>query len=396
MTDDRPAAAMSSRPVSALALVHPSLAFEAHSDDVPTIGVEEELLLVDHDGLLAPVAEDVWRALEGDRRLALEFRTAQIETATPVCVTALDVERELVSARAALADAAQELARPLASPVFPSAGEAAPITEDERYRAIAGDAPWAGRELQTCGMHVHVGLRGAGRALAVANAARSHLPLLAALAASSPFHQGADAGVASVRARLNGTLPRSGVPPAFPSWDAFEVYLRWGARGGVIPDASCHWFDLRLNIACGTIEMRVFDVQTDASDAAALAALTQALVVWLAARHDEGEALPVHPGHRIRESLRLAHRDGTTGCLVDLDSGALVPVTEMVEALLEELAPVARSLGSARLLARIPGLAAVGGAERQRLVAASVGLRGLVRWLADQTVAAPSRRPSAA
>jgi glutamate---cysteine ligase / carboxylate-amine ligase len=370
---------------STLALIDPRLAFDAHACDVPTIGAEEELFLVDRDGNLAPVAETVQSRLGDDRRFALEFRAAQIETISPVCVTAVDLERELVAARASLADAARGLALPVAVPVHPTAATPAPMTARERYEAIATKAPWAARELETCGMHVHIGLRGADRSLAVYNALRSYLPLLAALSASSPFHRGGDAGVASVRSRVNATLPRWGVPPGFARWEDFEGFVRWGAHDGVIPDPSFHWYDARLNIACGTVEVRVFDVQADAASAAALAALTQALAGWLAQRHDRGESLPVHPSHRIQECVALATRDGTSGRLPDLETGELVPTVELVGRLLDDVAPVADELGSSVLLERIPGLAAVCGAERQRLVVAGRGLPGLIPWLVDQT-----------
>lgn len=371
---------------SAIALVHPRMAFDGHPD-LATVGVEEEFLLVrPWDGGLAPVAEELLERLAGDGRFSYEFRASQVEATTSVALTAHDVERELVAARSALAAAGGADAVPLAVPAYPGPTALAPIVDRDRYTGIARQAPWAARGLQTCGMHVHVGLRGADRALAVANTLRSYLPLLGALAANSPFYDGEDVGVASVRAHLNRALPRSGVPPAFPCWDAYEAFLGWGGRGGVIPDPSLHWYDLRLNVAYGTIEVRVFDVQTEVESAGALAALTHALVVWLAQRYDEGETLPVHPDHLIREAAWLAERDGAGAGLVDLDTGALVPVDELVSELVECLAPSARELGTADLLARIPSIAELGGAERQRLVASGRGLRGLVGWLQSRTV----------
>ena len=384
---------MTSLQSSAVALLDPRAAFERHVPGVSTIGAEEELLLLDPvDGSLAPVADALMGRLDDDRRFSRELRTVQIEATSPVCLSAHDVERELASARAVLSEAALGLALPVATPVYPGAARPAPITDDERYRDIMGQAPWAARDLLTCGMHVHVGLHGSDRALAVANALRSYLPLLGGLAANSPFHQGTDAHVASARARVNTTLPRSGVPPAFPSWDAYEQFLRWGARSGVARDPSFHWFDLRLNVAYGTIEVRVFDVQTQSEWAGALTALTHALVVWLAHRHDEGETLPVHDDHLIRESAHLTERDGIGGGIVDLDTGALVPAREVVGALVEQLRPVARELGSDDLLDNVLGLAAVNGAERQRMVAAGLGMRGLIGWLADRTVERASVR----
>lgn len=361
--------------------------------DLLTVGVEEELLLVRADGVeLAPVGPELVEALLPDRRFTRELRAAQIEIVTPVCLTIADVERELASARTALALASDGLARPVAVPVSPACADPGPVTDRERYRAIVVGAPWAGRELLTCGLHVHVGVAGADRAIAVHDALRSYLPLLAAISANSPFHDGEDTRVACVRARLKQHLPRSGVPPALVTWDGYERFLRWGAAGGVVPDPTFHWYDLRLNPRYGTIEVRAFDVQTGVTHAAALAALVQALVAMLLDRHDGGRELPLHDSHLIAEALWLAARDGASGSLPDLDTGRLLPVHTHLERLLEELRPHAAHLGSITYLDHLHDLERLPGHERQRLVHEANGIAGLVDWLARETRAS-SRRP---
>lgn len=357
-----------------------------------TVGVEEELMLVDRrtDRLL-PVADEALDRLGGDHRFQTEFRPSQVELVTRPCLSAADVGRELATARLDLADAVRDRARLLACASHPTARKIGPTTDGKRYRAIAADNPWAARYLLTCGLHVHVAVADADRTLAVYNALRSYLPEFAALAANSPFHRSEDVGAASTRYELNRHLARHGVPPVFPDWEAYAAFVEWGASGGSIPDPTHHWWDLRLHPGYGTLELRACDAQTDLADAVALAGLAQTLVAWLAARYDEGEQLPVHDSHRISESYAIGARTGVCDTLLDLDSGDRERVADRVERLVLRLAPVAIELGTERELARVSLLARRNGAERQRAVVRERGLDGLVDWLATETVASAER-----
>ncbi len=196
----------------------------------------------------------------------------------------------------------------------------------------------------TCGLHVHVAVGGAERALAVYNALRSYLPEIIALAANAPIFRGEDSGLATVRPKLNQVWPRAGVPPAFASWRDVAAFTRWAREGGAMPDESHQWWDLRLRPRYGTIEIRAADVQTRLEDSATVAALVQSLVYDLASRYDAGEPLPVDPGERIIENAWLATRDGVNGWLIDLATGARV----------ETGRATARSRGATAALGRRP------------------------------------------
>lgn len=350
-----------------------------------TLGIEEELMLIERDGTLSPCVETVLTRAAGDPRIVAELRASQLELVIRPSFSAADLGRELATARCAVDAILPDGVAAMASGAHPTAS-ADRITRGERYQAIAADHPWAARHMLTCGLHVHVGVAGADRALAVYNALRSYLPELCALAANSPFHAGTDAGVASVRTHLNRAVPRSGTPPAFESWDELACYVDWGATGGLMPDASHQWWALRLHPGVGTIELRVFDTQTEVADTAALAAFSQALVAWLLDRHDAGEELPVHGRHRIDENLFLAARDASGGWLVDLDSGRREATIDRIERLLDRLAPYGKSFGSENELARVGALAWVGGSERQRLYVEEHGVPALPGWLSDTTL----------
>jgi glutamate---cysteine ligase / carboxylate-amine ligase len=361
-------------------------AFDAVPDGLPTVGVEEEFLLVEVDGSdLVYMGPDLASALAPEARFTPELRAAQIETQTPVCRTAADARAELTLARATLARGALGVARPLAAPVNPASTATGPATAKVRYLDVLAGAPWARSAFLACGMHVHVAVANADRAVAVHDALRSYLPLLGALAANSPVYGGADAGVASAREHLKQLMPRFGAPPSFGSWQSFERFASWGAAGRVIADPSYQWYDLRLNPRHGTIEMRVFDVQTDVDYAAALVALTQSLVSWLASRYDARETLPVHDHHRIHEALRLAATDGASAALPDLDTGMLVPVEAQLARLLPHLYPHAEALGCRGELESVWEILAHPGHERQRAVLAADGIDGLIDWLATET-----------
>lgn len=351
-----------------------------------TVGVEEELLLLEPDGPgLAPVALEALDRLDGDDGFTKELRLAQIELRVPARLSPIDTSSELRSARTRLVRALDGLARPVGSGTALASGDPGPLTDGARYRTIADDCPLAARQLLTCGMHVHVAVRDAERAVRVHDALRTYLPVLGALAANSPFHGGRDTGMASMRAQLNRSLPRAGVPHPLGSWEDYEDFVRWGARGGTLADPSYHWWDLRLNPRCATIEVRVFDVQSRVEDAAALAALTQALVALLVERDAAGEQLPVHPTERIAENAWLAARDGTGGWLVDLDTGERVATAQLVERLVTDVEPVALELGTLELVHRALELLWDGGADRQRRAARLRGLDGAVDVLAAET-----------
>jgi glutamate---cysteine ligase / carboxylate-amine ligase len=353
-----------------------------------TVGAEEELLLVDVDETrLVPAGPHVSEIMGDDGRFHTEFRQAQTEIVTRPCLSAEDAGRELALARLELGEGLIDQARLVACGAHPTARDAGPVTDGERYRAIAEGNPWAALHMLTCGLHVHVAVGDADRALAVHNALRSYLPELAALAANSPYHHAADAGTASVRMHLNRTLARHGVPPAFRDWDEYAGFVSWGDAGRSIPDPTHHWWDLRLNPRLGTIELRVFDAQTELADAAALVGLAQTLVAWLVGRFDAGDGLTVHNGYRIAESMWVAARSGAPCTLFDLDTGMPVSLEDRVGRLLEELAPLSVELGTERELARVALLARSCGASRQRDVARRTGVDELVDWLATRTIA---------
>jgi carboxylate-amine ligase len=240
------------------------------------------------------------------------------------------------------------------------------------------------RRQLVCGLHVHVGISGRERALAVYNAMRAHLPEIAALAANAPFHGGEDAGVASVRPLISAQLPRQGVPPAYESWQRLADDLRWGNAAARLEGFQGWWWELRLHAKFGTLEVRVPDAQTRPEEALAVVAFTAGLVLWLGARHDAGELPTPAPDWRIAENRWSAARDGARGRMADVYSGALRDTAELLAERLDEVSTFATALGAARSIETARGLIARSGAERQRELAQELGLRGLASTLAEE------------
>jgi len=354
-----------------------------------TVGVEEELMLIDPATLdLAPVTSRVLAALRGDPRFRPELPAAQLEIVTEPAPAVIGIVEQLARAHADLLSVTTPWALVAGAGAHPFSSPIGAMSPARRYQEIVAEYGWAAVRGMVFGLHVHVAVGGADRTLAVYNAARSYLPEIAALAGNTPFHDGRDTGLASVRPKLSEGFPRQGVPPVLPDWETYAELLAWGRRSGGIPDAKYLWWELRLHPTFGTLELRAPDMPSTLRDTAAITATFQALVAWLAARHDAGESLPTVADVRIEENRWRALRHGLAGELVDLDSGEPESTRGRIARLLDALGPTARRLGAAAQLRDARELLACNGAERQRAIAAERGLPGLVAWLVERFLAA--------
>jgi carboxylate-amine ligase len=347
----------------------------------PTVGLEEELMLLDPETLdLAPCADRVLARLGGDARFVPELPAAQLEIVAAPAATVADAAARIAAARAVLAAAAAGLARPAGAGVHPFAAGVGAVSPGPRYAALlARYGPVMRRQL-VFGLHVHVALGGADRVLAVYNALREHLPAIAALGAASPFYEGQDTALASVRPKLCDLLPRQGVPPVLPDWETYAAALGWGRQA--FADAQW-WWEARPHPVHGTLEVRVADTQATVADTAAIAAVVQALVATLAARHDAGELPAPAPGWRIRENRWSACRHGVRGPWTDVRTGAVTTTADHLHGLLDALAPAAAGLGCSRELAAARDLV-----ERPRAeLARAAGPHALAAALAERFLA---------
>jgi carboxylate-amine ligase len=354
-----------------------------------TVGIEEELLLLDPASFdLAPAGPELLAAMARPDRFRAELSPAQLEVVSPVCDGVGAAVAALAEGRAQAIAAAGGRVRLAGAGAHPFAEPWSAIAPGERYSALERRYRWGARHgALAAGLHVHLGVPGADRALAVFNALRGHMPDVAALAANAPFLGGRDTGLASVRPKLADALPRQGVSPAFADWDAYAALLAWGRRSGAVPDPAELWWECRLHPAYGTLEVRAPDALAELADVEAVAAVVEALARRLAARFDAGEPLPAHGELAIGESRWRAATDGVEGELLDLDRMRLVPARTRLAGLLDALRPVARERGTSAAVDRAASWLDDPHPRRQRAVAGREGLPGLAAWLAERTEA---------
>ena len=344
-----------------------------------TLGIEEELLLVDPESRrLAPVASKVLAAMDAHERTAShEVYAASIELRSPPRLDAEDAAREVAGLRTAAREAGATL---MGAGVHP-AGELGdvPLVDTERYRLVGGSMRGLIRRTPECALHVHVGMPDADTAIRVFNGMRSHLPLLLALSANSPMWFGRDSGLASARFALVRSYPRRAVPRAFRDLDDYARTIAAVAAAGDLGDYTYVWWDVRLHPRLGTIELRELDAQSRIADAAAVAALVQAL-----ARYEAEQASEPESPEAIAESSFRASRDGIGATL--LDGGELRPVREVASRVLERVAPFARELGGEEALRGLERvLAEGGGAGRQRAALERGGIEAVLEQLVRET-----------
>ncbi|MEN3343384.1 MAG: glutamate---cysteine ligase / carboxylate-amine ligase [Actinomycetota bacterium] len=360
-----------------------------------TLGVEEELQLLNAESCdLASRYEEVFGQAEAaDERIKPELMQSTVEVATKPARTVAEAMAETAELRRRLRDEAEARGYLVAAAgTHPfSRWEHQEITERPRYEELVEALQWSAERQLIFGLHVHVGLDSAQQAVAIANALRTWLPELLAVSANSPFWHGRDTGLASARSKVFDTMPRSGLPPAFASFEEFELLVERGVRTGSFEDYTYIWWDLRPHPRLGTIELRICDVQTRLESVAALVALTQSLVATLAERYERDGALPIQPVTLIAENKWRAARYGLDAELVDLARDEQRPARDALRGLAELAEPAARRLGCAEELALLGPLLDRGdGASEQRAAyeAADGSPLGVARWLAERTVEA--------
>jgi glutamate---cysteine ligase / carboxylate-amine ligase len=363
-----------------------------------TLGVEEEYMLLDSetfdlvqhiDTFLAAVAGH-----ELEAQMKAELMQSVLEIATPVCESAADVDRELRKLREYVTSIAGEKSLRVGSAgTHPfSLFESQRITARDRYRALVDQMQYVARRELIFGLHIHVAVDDAEKAIQVVNGLLVELPLLLALSASSPFWRGEPTGLASTRQLVFAAFPRSGPPPRFRDYADYAEVVGQLEKTGCIADYTHIWWDIRPHPRLGTVEVRICDAVSRVEHAVALAAYCQALVKLYCERFDRGEEIRSY--HRIltSENKWLAARYGLEAPLMDLATGARnrIPVAQLIRRRLHELKPHASELGSEDALDGIREILAKGnGADRQlRVFNANRDVVEVVREIADATEAA--------
>jgi glutamate---cysteine ligase / carboxylate-amine ligase len=333
-----------------------------------TVAVEEEFAILDpttHSlvNRFEEFAEAaVGTELEGN--LVGELIASEVEVRTGRCETFAEAAQAMAERRRQLLELAGRLDAALCGTgTHPwSPWQEQRIIDTPHYRTNDEILRYVVWRNNSFGLHVHVGIHGADRAIAVTNALRSFLPELLAFSASSPFVEGVYTYLHSARTEIfTRMFPRCGVPDLYDDWDHYERYVRFLYDTGSITEHTQMWWSVRPHLAFPTVEIRICDGQPELAEAQSLAALIYALTARIARAVDEGEPLPAHPNHMIEENLWRAIRYGLSRSFIDLDRGEVLPTRERIERLIAWIGPVADELGVTSYL----GVPEKNAAERQ-------------------------------
>ncbi|HYA08418.1 MAG TPA: glutamate--cysteine ligase [Gaiellaceae bacterium] len=362
-----------------------------------SLGIEEEFQLVDARTLeLVSSVEPILSAFRGgsiEQRVKPELLQSVIEVSTRIAVNVEEAVDDLVDLRSRLNRAASEHGAAIAAAgTHPfSRYEHQDVTDRPRYAELSDSFGWLAARHLVFGLHVHVGVSSAAKAIACADGVRDHLPELLALSANSPFWQGRPTGLASTRAHILEDLPRTGLPPTLVSFANFEHLVERGVRAGCFPDYTHIWWDIRPHPRYGTIEVRICDAQTRIENVSAIAALVQSLVATLGSAFECGEMPRTSPDILLEENRWRATRDGLEARLIDVAQDTERPAGDAIRALVDRCAPAADALGCAEELELVEQILDGGnGADTQRRIYDETGdLRAVARWIAERT--APER-----
>jgi carboxylate-amine ligase len=362
-----------------------------------TMGVEEELLLVDPEsGTTVPAAGALHAAVTAGHlppgaTVQRELLDSQIEAATGICATAAELRDHLVAGRRVLADAAHAtgvLAVPMGTAPLPRNPAIRPTGAD-RYARIDALYAEVTRDYEACGLHVHVGVADRDTAVAVVGHVNRWLPTLLALSVNSPFHDGRDTGYGSWRIVQQSRFPGSGLAPHAADHQGFAARIARLVDCGALADESQTFWFARPSPHLPTVEFRVADTAVTVSDAVLQALLARALVRTARADLARGRQADPVPTELAQVAVWSAARYGPSGPGVDLARATTKPATELVRDLLAHVRDALADTGDLDLVRELLRRH-VDGARRQRALAPSVGVAGVPRQLALESRVNPA------
>jgi carboxylate-amine ligase len=223
------------------------------------------------------------------------------------------------------------------------------IIDTPHYNRLRHELGYVAQRNNTWSLHVHMGVRGADRAIAVCDWLRELLPMLLAVSANSPFLDRRDTGLHTVRTEIfTRTFPRCGVPSPFVDWRRYAEFVETLQRTGTVVESTQLWWSVRPHHEFGTVEVRICDAQTRGEESFGLAALIAACIAQAALDYDEhgyeGAGAPL-ADREIEENLWRAIRHGMSGRQIDFRKGVEVEARAALEGLLEWTAPAREALG---------------------------------------------------
>jgi len=318
-----------------------------------TLAIEEEFAILDPATLdLSHGFERMFEAAQANPILADSVRGELIDTEIEIRSGRSESFAELLERqrerRRLLFDLAADHGRALGSSgTHPWANYLdQAIIDTPHYRRLRHELGWVAQRNNTWSLHVHVGVRGADRAVAVCDHLRNVLPALLAVSANSTFLDATDTGLHSVRSQIfTRTFPRCGVHDPFGDWDTYAGFVDLLERTDSIVESTQLWWSVRPHHSFGTVEVRICDAQSSGDESFALAGLMIACVAQSALDYDAGVLGAPLRAREVEENLWRAIRYGLDGRMIDFARGAEVPTMQVAEDLVEWTAPAREQLG---------------------------------------------------
>lgn len=338
--------------------------FDASVDG--TVGLEEEFALLDPESLdMVARFDELAGACEGELKgsVAGELIVSEIEIRSGRGDSFNDALRAQREHRRGLFATADKLGIALgANGSHPWADyRETEFIDTEHYRRVSDGLQSVAKRNITFSLHTHVGINNVDRAVKVCDRLRPVLPELLAISANSVFTDGVDTGLHSARTQsFTKSFPRCGVPESFGSWAAYKDYIEFLEKTKSIEEYTQVWWSVRPHFSFGTVEVRICDAQTTATESEALAGLITGVILQAARDIDDGVPYVEPPGRLIEENVWRAIRHGQDGKQIDLVSHEEIAVPAVAERLLQWTAPV-RAEHSIEV-----NLSTLNGAQRQR------------------------------
>ena len=344
-----------------------------NGSEAPTLGAEIEVQVVDAAGALATdtAATKILAQLGESPGYKHELLECCIEVITGVCPNVGAVRKDLGDKLERLFEVADGQGyRIMCTGTHPFSSWAdQTVSPDPRYHRLIEDCQWTARRLLIFGVHTHVGVRSGEEAISISNSLATYIPHFLALSSSSPFWQGRDTGLASIRSKIFESLPTAGLPYFMENWGQFQRFMRTLVGAGTIRSIREVWWDIRPHPGFGTLELRICDGIPTMDELCAMVALSQSLVVWLGERYNSGLPLPQHKAWTVRENKWRATRYGLDAEIIRDEEGNLLSLRRSIGDTIEMLEPIAEKLGCYEDLCRVNDMLERGtSATRQREV----------------------------
>lgn len=358
-----------------------------------TIGIEEEYQIINPGSreLTSYIQEflDQGRLILQDQ-IKPEFLQSQVEVGTNICRSMKEARQEMIRLRKSVAEILDQHGKAIvAASTHPfSKWDTQQVTVGERYTQLRTDMAELARRMLIFGMHVHVGMDDRDLMIDVMNQVRYFLPHILALSTSSPFWDGRDTGLKSYRSVVFESLPRTGIPPAFDSWNDYQNFVTTLRETGCIEEPSKIWWDVRPHSKFDTIEFRICDICTSVDDALCIGAVVVALVAKLCDLRRSNRTWRPYRHHLIVENKWRAVRFGLDGKLIDFGRGMEVPIRDLMGELLDFVDDVLDEYGLREDVEHIHTILARGtSADRQLEVFQATGrMQDVVDYLAEETL----------